>query len=42
MKPINLVRRGVKGRGLIAVLEATGQVQIVFGALTLLAFLVGR
>ena len=42
MKPINLVRRGVKGRGLIAVLESTGQVQIVFGALSLLAFLLGR
>jgi len=41
-KPINLVRRDVKGRGLIAVLESTGQVQIVFGALSLLAFLVGR
>ena len=41
-KPINLVRRGVKGRGLIAVLESTGQVQIVFGALSLLAFVVGR
>lgn len=42
MKPINLVRRGVKSRGLIAVLEATGQVQIVFGALSLVAFLAGR
>ena len=41
MKPINLVKRGVKGRGLIAVLSATGQVQIVFGALSLFAFVLG-
>lgn len=42
MKPMNLVRRGVKGKGLIAVLAATGQVQIVFGALSLFAFVLGR
>jgi 1,4-dihydroxy-2-naphthoate octaprenyltransferase len=42
MKPMNLVRRGVKGKDLIAVLAATGQVQIVFGALTLFAFILGR
>ena len=42
MKPINLVKRGVKGRGLIAVLSATGQVQIVFGLLSLFAFVLGR
>ena len=42
MKPINLVRRELKGRGLIAVLAATGQVQIVFGALSLFAFVLGR
>ena len=42
MKPINIVRRGVRGKGLIAVLAATGQVQIVFGALSLFAFVLGR
>ena len=42
MKPINLVRRGVKGRGLIAVLATTGQVQIIFGSLSLIAFVFGR
>jgi 1,4-dihydroxy-2-naphthoate octaprenyltransferase len=42
MKPINLVRRGVQGRGLIAVLATTGQVQIIFGLLSLVAFVLGR
>jgi 1,4-dihydroxy-2-naphthoate octaprenyltransferase len=42
MKPMNLIRRGVTGKGLIAVLGATGQVQIVFGVLSLFAFVVGR
>ena len=42
LKPMNLIRRGVTGKGLIAVLGATGQVQIVFGVLSLFAFVVGR
>jgi 1,4-dihydroxy-2-naphthoate polyprenyltransferase len=39
--PVRAVRRGATGRGLIAVLGATGRLQLVFGALTTIGLVVG-
>jgi 1,4-dihydroxy-2-naphthoate octaprenyltransferase len=33
VSPLRLVRAGAKGRELIAVLQATGKLQLAFGAL---------
>ena len=42
VRPLKLVRGGASGRELIAVLGSTGQLQIVFGALTLVSFLLSN
>jgi 1,4-dihydroxy-2-naphthoate octaprenyltransferase len=42
IRPLKLVRGGASGRELIAVLGSTGQLQIVFGALTLVSFLLSN
>ena len=42
VQPLKLVRRGASGHELIAVLGSTGQLQIVFGALTLVSFLLNN
>jgi 1,4-dihydroxy-2-naphthoate octaprenyltransferase len=42
VRPLKSVRRGASGHELIAVLGSTGQLQIVFGALTLVSFLLNN
>jgi 1,4-dihydroxy-2-naphthoate octaprenyltransferase len=42
IQPLKSVGRGASGHELIAVLGSTGQVQIVFGALTLVSFLLNN
>jgi 1,4-dihydroxy-2-naphthoate octaprenyltransferase len=42
VRPLRSVRRGASGHELIAVLGSTGQLQIVFGALTLVSFLLNN
>jgi 1,4-dihydroxy-2-naphthoate octaprenyltransferase len=42
VQPLKSVRRGASGHELIAVLGSTGQLQIVFGALTLVSFLLNN
>ena len=42
VQPLKSVRRGASGHELITVLGATGQLQIVFGALTLVSFLLNN
>jgi len=42
VRPLKSVRRGASGHELIAVLGSTGQLQIFFGALTLVSFLLNN